>query len=169
MNHIKTLDTLQPDTRIKNPLGQRVVSAVDIPSDARKVWKVVGDFGDFPAFIPALESCEVTGSGVGSVRKKFFKDGNIVIEQLNSRDDQALYMTWSLIYTTLPISNLWAAMTVTTQSDDHCVATWSIVGELSAEWPDSPEAFQTFLQGFADDAMNNVRQLFCQTHVLQFS
>ncbi|MGV8920806.1 MAG: SRPBCC family protein [Pseudomonas sp.] len=169
MNHIKSLDALLPDTRIKNPGGERVISAVEVPSDARKVWQVVGDFAGFPAFIPALESCEMTGSGAGSVRKKLFKDGNIVVEQLNSRDDQALYMTWSLIYTTLPIGNLWAAMTVTTLDDDRCVATWSIVGEPSAAWTDSPAAFQAFLQGFADDAMNNIRQLFCLTPVLQFS
>lgn len=160
MNHINTLDDLQPDTLIKNPEGSYVVSAVKVPSNAQSVWNIVGNFAGFPAFIPALASCEMTGTGVGSVRKKLFKDGNVVVEQLNSRNDQALYMTWSLIYTSLPIGNLWASMTVTSQGDDQCIATWSIVGEPSAAWPDSLPAFQAFLQGFADDAMNNVHNLF---------
>lgn len=151
---------LQPDTLIKNLPGPRVVSRVEIASDAQIVWEIVGNFAGFPAFIPALEACELTGEGVRSVRKKLFKDGNVVIEQLNSRDDQALHMTWTLIYTSLPIGNLWAAMSVETLGDKQCAATWSIIGEPSAQWPDSVEAFQTFLQGFADDAMNNVRQLF---------
>ncbi|MDY7562444.1 SRPBCC family protein [Pseudomonas sp. 10B1] len=160
MNQINSLGLLRPDTLIKNLDNERVVSAVSIPSDARSVWEVVGNFAGFPAFIPALDSCEMNGTGVRSVRKKLFKDGNVVIEQLNSRDDVALFMTWSLIYTTLPVGNLWASMSVIPQGDEHCIATWSIVGEPSADWPDSPVAFQAFLQGFADDAMNNVLKLF---------
>ncbi|RMP60351.1 hypothetical protein ALQ20_200196 [Pseudomonas syringae pv. atrofaciens] len=97
---------LKPDTLIKNPVSCRVVSTVQAPGDAASVWAVVGNFGGFQAFIPALESTEVTGSGPGSVRKKLFKDGNVAIEQLNSRDDQALYMAWSLIHTGLKVSNL---------------------------------------------------------------
>ncbi|WP_232919568.1 SRPBCC family protein, partial [Pseudomonas syringae] len=114
---------LKPDTLIKNPVVCQVVSAVDVSGDATSVWAVVGNFGGFQAFIPALESIEVTGEGPGSVRNKLFKDGNVAIEQLNSRDDQALYMTWSLIHTSLPVSNLWAAMTVEASGDgDTCIA-----------------------------------------------
>lgn len=87
------------------------------------------EFWWFQAFIPALDSIEVTGEGKGSVRRKLFKDGNVAIEQLNSRDDQALYMTWSLIHTSLPVSNLWAAMTVEATGDDACVARWTIVAD----------------------------------------
>ncbi|MDB6142874.1 MAG: hypothetical protein JWP80_1918 [Pseudomonas sp.] len=160
MNTLNKLYTLQPDTLIKNPEGCRVVCAVKVPSDAQSVWEIVGNFGGFHTFIPALASIDVTGNGVRSVRKKLFKDGNIVIEQLNSRDDHALSMTWSLIYTTLPIGNLWAAMTVVAEGADSCKATWTIEGEPSAAWADSPAAFQAFLQGFGDDAMSNVVEMF---------
>ncbi|MDY7567362.1 SRPBCC family protein [Pseudomonas sp. RTC3] len=160
MNTLNTLENLQPDTLIRNPESCRVVSAVEVASHARSVWGIVGNFAGFPAFIPALDACEMTGSGVRSIRKKLFKDGNVVVEQLNSRDDDARYMTWSLIYTTLPIGNLWASMTVAEQGDDQCRATWTIVGEPSSDWPDSLPAFQAFLQAFADDAMNNVRTMF---------
>ncbi|MDB5983919.1 MAG: polyketide cyclase/dehydrase [Pseudomonas sp.] len=160
MNTLNNLYSLQPDTLIKNPKGSRVLCAVKVPGDAQSVWEIVGNFGGFHKFIPALASIDVTGDGVRSVRKKLFKDGNIVIEQLNSRNDQALYMTWSLLYTTLPIGNLWAAMTVVAEGKDSCKATWTIEGEPSADWADSLPAFQAFLQGFGDDAMNNVVELF---------
>lgn len=153
------MKTLQPDTLIKNPQGCQVVSCVDIAADAQSVWKVVGNFAGFPAFIPALSHIEMTGEGVRSVRKKFFHDGNIVIEQLNSRDDQALNMSWSLIYDTLGIGNLWAAMSVEPQPGNRARAIWTIMAEPAEGGLDLP-AFQAFLQGFADDAMNNVRQLF---------
>jgi len=153
-------EKLQPDTLIKNPESCRVTSSVEVPSDAQSVWNMVGNFAGFPKFIPALDRCEVTGKGVRSVRKKWFKDGNIVIEQLNSRDDNARYMTWSLIYTSLNIGNLWASMTVEPVGNDKSIATWSIVGEPYEGGPETLPAFEAFLQGFADDAMKNVRNLF---------
>ena len=96
----------QPDTLVRNPVGNPVVASVSVNGDARSVWNVVGDFAGFAKFIPALSHIEMTGEGVRSVRKKLFKDGNVVIEQLNSHDDQAMTMTWSLIYTSLNIGNL---------------------------------------------------------------
>lgn len=155
-----TIKQFEPDTLIKNPEGRRVVSSVEISCDAQSVWNIVGNFAGYPAFIPALESCEMTGTGVRSVRRKLFKDGNVVIEQLNSRDNDAMYMTWSLIYTSLNIGNLWAAMSVEETGPAQCVAAWTIIGEPATGGPETLPDFQAFLQAFADDAMNNVRQLF---------
>lgn len=157
---MNSIQTLQPDTLIRNPDSCRVVSSVEVASNARRVWDVVGNFAGFPAFIPALAHCEVTGTGVRCVRKKLFKDGNIVIEQLNSHDDQKMSMTWSLIYTSLNVGNLWAAMTVQECGVNKSIATWTIVAEPSSGGPEAWPAFEAFLQGFADDAMNNVRNLF---------
>ncbi|AIS15750.1 polyketide cyclase [Pseudomonas chlororaphis subsp. aurantiaca] len=153
------MKNLQPDTLIKNPNACEVLSTVDIGADAQRVWAIVGNFAGFPAFIPALSHIEMTGEGVRSVRKKFLHDGNIVIEQLNSRDDQALYMTWSLIYDTLGIGNLWAAMSVEALPGERARATWRIVAD-PAEGGAEVAAFQGFLQGFADEAMGNVRRMF---------
>ncbi|KJK17278.1 SRPBCC family protein [Pseudomonas sp. 2(2015)] len=153
------MQALQPDTLIHNPEGCHVVASVEIANDAASVWNIVGNFAGFPVFIPALAYIEMTGSGVRSVRKKLFKDGNVVIEQLNSRDDQTMCMTWSLIYTSLNIGNLWAAMQVEALDERRARATWTIQAE---PWQGGSEAlpgFQAFLQGFADEAMNNVKNL----------
>ncbi|ATR81174.1 SRPBCC family protein [Pseudomonas defluvii] len=150
---------LQPDTLIHNPDGCRVVSSVEIPAAATSVWNIVGNFAGFPVFIPALAHIDMTGSGVRSVRKKLFKDGNVVIEQLNSHDDQAMCMTWSLIYTSLNIGNLWAAMQVEALGEQHSRATWTIQAEPHEGGAEALPAFQAFLQGFADNAMSNVRNL----------
>lgn len=153
------MQTLKPDTLIHNPEGCEVVASVEIATDAASVWNIVGNFAGFPVFIPALSHIEMTGSGVRSVRKKFFKDGNVVIEQLNARDEQAMYMTWSLIYTSLNIGNLWAAMQVEAISEHRASATWTIQAQPWSGGSEALPAFEAFLQGFADDAMNNVRNL----------
>ncbi|WP_433768169.1 SRPBCC family protein [Pseudomonas putida] len=149
---------LKPDTLIKNPNGCHVVSSVEVPADAAKVWAVVGNFAGFHQFIPALSHIEMTGEGVSSLRKKFFKDGNLVVEQLNSRDDRAMNMTWTTIYNTLGVLNLWAAMQVEAVGQDRSIATWSIIAEPVQG--DAEAGFKTFVQGFADDAMENVSRLF---------
>jgi len=154
------MSTLQPDTLIKNPQGCHVVSSVDVPADAARVWAVVGNFAGFDRFIPALSHIEMTGEGVASLRKKFFKDGNLVVEQLNSRDDQALSMTWTTIYNTLGVANLWAAMRVEPLDADTSRATWTIIAEPAQGGAEVLPGFKAFVQGFADDAMSNVLKLF---------
>ena len=124
------MKTLQPDTLIKNPQGCHVVSSVDVPAEALKVWAVVGNFAGFDRFIPALSHIEMTGEGVSSLRKKFFKDGNLVVEQLNSRDDQAQSMTWT------------------------------IIAEPAEGGDEALPGFKDFVQEFADNAMSNVLKLF---------
>ena len=154
------MKTLQPDTLIKNPNGCHVVSSVEVPADAVNVWAVVGNFAGFDAFIPALSHIEMTGEGVSSLRKKVFKDGNLVVEQLNSRDDQVLSMTWTTIYNTLGVANLWAAMNVESLGAGKSRATWTIIAEPAQGGAEALPGFKDFVQGFADDAMNNVLKLF---------
>ncbi|MFJ5283217.1 SRPBCC family protein [Pseudomonas sp. NPDC088429] len=154
------MSTLQPDTLIKNPHGCHVVSSVEVPVDAAQVWAVVGNFGGFDRFIPALSHVEMTGEGVSSLRKKFFKDGNVVVEQLNSRDDQALSMTWTTIYNTLGVANLWAAMNVEALGTGKSRATWTIIAEPAGGGEEALPGFKDFVQGFADEAMGNVLRLF---------
>lgn len=154
------MSTLQPDTLIKNPHGCHVVSSVEIPAEASKVWEVVGNFAGFDKFIPTLSHIEMTGEGVSSLRKKFFKDGNLVVEQLNSRDDQALSMTWTTVYNTLGVGQLWAAMSVEPLSAGKSRATWTIIAEPAQGGAEAMPGFKDFVQGFADDSMSNALKLF---------
>jgi hypothetical protein len=154
------MSTLQPDTLIKNPHGCHVVSSVEVSADAAQVWAVVGNFAGFDRFIPALSHIETIGEGVSSLRKKCFKDGNLVVEQLNSRDEYARSMTWTTIYNTLGVANLWAAMNVEALGTGKSRATWTIIAEPASGGEEALPGFKDFVQGFADDAMGNVLKLF---------
>ncbi|MGC6371185.1 SRPBCC family protein [Pseudomonas sp. K2I15] len=148
---------MKPDTLIRNPCAKPVVSSVVVASDAARVWAVVGDFAGFDRFIPALSHIEITGAGTGSLRKKFFHDGNLVVEQLNSRDEQAMQMTWTTIYNTLGVARLWAAMRVEVLEEGCSRVTWTIIAEPIEL---GMEGFEAFVQVFADSALENVRQMF---------
>jgi len=148
---------MKPDTLIRNPCGKPVVSSVTVACDAARAWAVVGDFAGFDRFIPALSHIEMTGAGIGSLRKKCFHDGNLVVEQLNSRDERAMHMTWTTIYNTLGVARLWAAMGVEPLGAGCSRVTWTIIAE-----PVEPgvEEFEPFVQAFADSALENVRAMF---------
>jgi hypothetical protein len=69
-------------------------------------------------------------------------------------------MTWTLIYNTLGIGNLWAAMRVESIGADKSRAIWTIIAEPAQVGAEALPGFKNFLQGFADDAMGNVLKLF---------
>ncbi|NWC94203.1 MULTISPECIES: SRPBCC family protein [unclassified Pseudomonas] len=147
---------MKPDTLIRNPCGTPVVSCVVVACDAARAWAVVGNFAGFDRFIPALSHIEMTGAGTGSLRKKYFLDGNQVVEQLNSRDEQAMQMTWTTIYNTLGVARLWAAMSVEALGERCARVTWTIIAEPVEH---GMEGFDAFVQAFADSALENVRQM----------
>ena len=147
---------LQPDTLIHNPVGAPVVAQVVVACDAAQLWALVGDFAGFDAFIPALSHITMTGAGIGALRTKFFRDGHCVVEQLNSRDDDAMCMTWTTLYNTLGIARLWAAMRVEALGEHSARATWTIVAEPAET---AQAGFEQFMQAFADSALDNVQRM----------
>ncbi len=147
---------LQPDTLIHNPNDRPIVASVVIDCHATRLWNTVGRFAGFDTFIPALTHIEMTGTGVGALRTKFFRDGNRVVEQLNSWDEHAMHMTWTTIYNTLGVARLWAAIKVDALGEHCSRVTWTIIAEpLDA----AQVGFEQFVQGFADGALENVRRL----------
>lgn len=158
----KTRTTLQPDTLIRN-LDTRLHEGIaDLDAPARKVWAVVGRFDGYNRFVTGLERIEMTGTATGlrSLRNKFFTGGDLVVEQLNSRNDDAMTMTWTLIYTTFDIGNMWASMEVIPRGDNACTAIYRIVGEARSGDPKDQPAFDAFAEGFLEMAMGNLRELF---------
>lgn len=147
---------LQPDTLIRNPIGTPIVACVVVPCEARRLWDLVGRFEGFDAFIPSLSHIEMTGVGIGALRTKFFHDGHRVVEQLNCRDESAMYMTWTTLYNTLGIGRLWAAMSVQALGTTCSKATWTLVGEAQAT---TQAEFEQFAQAFIESALENVRQM----------
>jgi hypothetical protein len=156
----KTNPALHPATLIYAPSTPILTGRADLDVPSRTAWQVVGDFSGFAKFITGLERTEMTGTGVRSVRKKLFADGNIVVEQLNTHDDAAMVMTWSLIYTTFDIGNLWASMRVEPRGDQTCTAIWDIAGESWIDTANRQAEFDAFVTGFLDMAMTNLRNLF---------
>jgi hypothetical protein len=155
MNSQRQLDSL-----IRLPEGRLLRGSAELNAPARDVWRLVGNFAGFPAFIPPMAWIEMTGTGVRSIRKKFFKDGNIVMEQLNSHDNERMRMTWSLLYSTFNIGNLWSEMRVEPVASSRCNVVWEIVGEPWEGGAAAVPEFEKFIEGYLDMAMSNIKAMF---------
>lgn len=150
------MKALQPDTLIRNPNGPPIVACAVVDCPAPRLWGMVGQFAGFDVFIPDLSHIEMMGTGVGALRTKFFRDGNCVVEQLNSRDEHAMQMTWTTIYNTLGVARLWAAIHVEALGAERSKVIWTIIAEPVDR---ADTEFGQFVQGFADNALENVRRI----------
>ena len=75
----------------------------EISGSLDKAWDLVAAFGDC-AWIPGIESCEVTGEGIGAVRK--LKMGAMEIhERLEAFDPEARTLSYSIIEGPIVISH----------------------------------------------------------------
>ena len=158
----KAKSELRPDTLIRNLDTTVHAGVAELNAPARKVWDVVGRFDGYNRFVTGLERIEMTGTATGlrSLRNKFFAGGDLVVEQLNSRDDEQMTMTWTLIYTTFDIGNMWASMEVLPRGDSACTAIYRIAGEARSGNPEDKPAFDAFAQGFLKMATDNLRAMF---------
>ncbi len=151
---------LLPDTLVTLPKGEMITGRAVLNSPAKLVWGTVGNFAGFATFISGLVYTEMIGTGVRSVRKKIFNDGNIVLEQLNSHSNEKMLMTWSLLYTTFNIGNLWASMRVLPITDNSCEVIWDIIADPWEGGDAAVPEFTNFLKGFLAMAISNLETMY---------
>ncbi|KZN44568.1 SRPBCC family protein [Pseudoalteromonas luteoviolacea] len=151
----------QRSTLIYVPKTSTISTSVDVKATPDQAWEVVGNFAGFDKFVDGLERIEMTGEGIRAVRKKFFADGHLVLEQLNSYDEQKHIMSWSLLFTNMDINNLWSSMRVEALPDGQARVYWDIAGEPANEDTLQPD-FEDFIATFAAAALNNAKGLIEQ-------
>ena len=96
---------------------------------ADKLWALVKDFGGLDKIMPAIESIETEGEGVGMLRKMPMS-GGLVVERLDVCDDDTRTLTYSITEGPLPFSDYSATMVVSEDAPDACTLTWT--GQIEA-------------------------------------
>ena len=94
----------------------------DYTSSADDVWKIIREFGSLD-WMPGVESCELEGEGIGSVRK-ITMGGNVVSERLETLDDDARTIAYSIQEGPIPVQNYLATISVTA-TDGGCHVDWT--------------------------------------------
>jgi carbon monoxide dehydrogenase subunit G len=94
-----------------------------IDATAAAVWDVLRNFGGIKRYRPALESCELEGSGIGAVRTLVFPGGNVVKERLERHDDAARVFGYSILDGSGPMKD--GQVTVEVRAEgEACVVRW---------------------------------------------
>jgi len=95
----------------------------EVEAKAEQVWQIVREFGGLMNWNEGIDSCEVEGSGIGSVRT--IKTGGIQIqERLEHIDDAGRSFSYSIISGPVPVENYLASVTIHEAGDDRARITW---------------------------------------------
>ena len=91
-----------------------------------KVFAALTDFGGVAKILPgALKSCELVGSGIGSVRHIELGDGGKVSERLELAHDNSVFAYSIVANNALPVENYFAVVTLADDGKGGTDAVWS--------------------------------------------
>lgn len=88
------------------------------------VWETIRDFKAINRYATGITQCKMEGDGIGSIRKLTVASGEI-LERLESLDDQAKEITYSLIKSPLPIESCQSTMSLSYVDEGKCSIKWS--------------------------------------------
>lgn len=91
-----------------------------------KVFAALNDFGGVAKILPdAIKSCELIGSGIGSVRHIVLADGGKVSERLEMSHGDSVFAYSIVANTALPVENYFACVTLADDGKGGTNAVWS--------------------------------------------
>ncbi len=116
-----------------------------IAGNIEKAWEILADFGSM-SWAPGVESCEVEGQGVGSVRK--IKMGAMEIhERLEACDPAAKTLSYSIVAGPLPAEDYLATVQLSDAGDGQVRVQWGASFELPGMDDEAAQGFAKGIEG----------------------
>jgi hypothetical protein len=103
----------------------KVRVVMNLPVGAETVWRSLRDFAGIIKWQPDLANLQVTGSGVGAIRTLTDKDGARQVERLESLNDEARTLSFTVLQTTLPLEGCVAQLSVRDLGFGKSEVAWS--------------------------------------------
>ena len=101
----------------------------DFQAKADTVWATLRDFGGLSEWMPGIGGCELEGEGIGSVRSVAMGPATVK-ERLESFDDAARSLSYSIVEGPLPAQDYLATIRVTETGAESCRVDWTARFEL---------------------------------------
>ena len=95
---------------------------IDIPASADRVWQLIGGFNSLPEWLPFIPKSELSEGG--RVRSLQTADGAVVIERLQTFDNEGKTYSYSIEQAPFPATQYLATIKVEARGDGARV-TWS--------------------------------------------
>lgn len=105
-------------------MGQ-VSVVMQFPVPVEEVWRRLRDFPGIIKWYPELAELKLIGSGVGARRTLTDREGRRQVERLESLDESARTLTYSVLETTLPMEGCIARLTARESGPARSEVEWS--------------------------------------------
>ena len=102
-----------------------MTATINAPADA--VWRNISDFNGAGKYIDLITNSTMEGSGVGAVRTLTLQDGGRIVERLESLDESARVLRYSIVDSPLPIDEYVSTIEVRDLGGNRCELAWSSV------------------------------------------
>jgi len=100
----------------------------EIGASVDEVWKLVGDFGGFPAAMGAPVT--LSGDGIGQTREIAMREESTV-ERLEERDEADKRLVYSIVKSPLPVTSYRSTMKLEPAGDGRTKMLWSCDFEVA--------------------------------------
>ena len=97
-------------------------SVIEIPASADQVWQLIGGFNSLPDWLPFIPKSELSEGG--RVRSLQTADGAVVVERLQTFDNDGKTYSYSILQAPFPATDYLATIRVEAQGEGARV-TWS--------------------------------------------
>ena len=130
---------------------------LNAPAD--NVWQTVGDFNGLPRYVAAATKSQMEGEGVGALRTLTLPDGAQIVERLESYDDDAMTLSYSIVSGPLPVADYLSTVKITPLGENRCEVSWSSTFEAAGV---SEEAARSAIEGIYAMGFEGLHKLFDQ-------
>jgi mxaD protein len=97
----------------------------ELNASADQVWQVLRDFNGLPAFIAAIKKSTMEGEGIGALRTLTLEGGGPpIVERLETFDEQAKTLSYSIVTSPLPLSNYLSTVEAIDRGPSQCEVKW---------------------------------------------
>ena len=103
----------------------QVSVTMDVAAPADQVWQVLREFHGVVRWLPGIDRLTLKGEGVGAVRTLMFKEGDRVVERLESRDDAARTLSYAVLESSLPLEGCVSQLTVRDKGPAKAQVEWT--------------------------------------------
>jgi D-threo-aldose 1-dehydrogenase len=135
-----------PIDRIKRPPMAHALAVVSVAAPPDDVWQLIGGFGSLPDWQPSITVSQLSEGG--RLRRLVGPNGEIIVERLESFDNQARSYTYSIVEAPFPIATYSSTIRVVTNDGNGSRVEWS--GRFTPKGVSSSEASRLFQTIYED-------------------
>jgi hypothetical protein len=130
-------------------------ASLRLPVAADTVWQLVGGFLSLPDWLPFIAASEPAEGG--RLRKLTTDDGAVIVERLQTYDNQARTYSYSITEGPFPVTDYLATLQVEAVGDSETQVTWS--GSFTPNGISDAEAHELF-QGIYEGGLEALKGNF---------